>query len=75
MGVGEGGLLAGMKRFPPSTCLARAPSFPIVCVGNLVIGSGVAMGIIRHRCSIGTNEPIRRGPDAVALSGLQYRYQ
>ena len=30
-GGGEGGLLAGMKRFPPSTCLARAPSFPIVC--------------------------------------------
>ena len=29
-GVGEGGLLAGMKRFAPSTCLARAPSFPIV---------------------------------------------
>ena len=28
---GGGGLLAGMKRFPPSTCLARAPSFPIVC--------------------------------------------
>ena len=27
----EGGLLAGMKRFPPSTCLARALSFPIVC--------------------------------------------
>ena len=29
-GVGEGGLLAGMKRFSPSTCLARAPSFLIV---------------------------------------------
>ena len=30
-GVEEGGLLAGMKRFVPSTCLARAPSFPTVC--------------------------------------------
>ena len=30
-GWGEGGLLAGMKRFVPSTCLARAPPFPIVC--------------------------------------------
>ena len=30
-GVGEGGLLAGMKRLVPSTCLARAPPFPIVC--------------------------------------------
>ena len=31
LGWGEGGLLAGMKRFVPSTCLARVPSFPIVC--------------------------------------------
>ena len=30
-GVGKGGLLAGMKRLVPSTCLARAPPFPIVC--------------------------------------------
>ena len=30
-GVGEGGLLAGMKPFVPSTCLARALSFPTVC--------------------------------------------
>ena len=29
-GMGEGGLLAGMKRLVPSTCLARAPPFPIV---------------------------------------------
>ena len=30
-GVEEGGLLASMKRFVPSTCLARAPSFPTGC--------------------------------------------
>ena len=30
-GGGVGGLLAGMKRLVPSTCLARAPSFPTVC--------------------------------------------
>ena len=28
--VGEGGLPACMKRFSPSTCLARAPSFLIM---------------------------------------------
>ena len=41
---------------------------------NLVVFLGVAMGAGLAWGSIGTSEPIRREPVAVALGGLQCRY-
>ena len=44
-------------------------------MGNLVVFLGVAIGVGLAWSSTGTNEPIRRGPVAVALGGLQCGYQ
>ena len=46
-----------------------------ITVGNPGPGLGLPWALAWHRCSIGTNEPFWRGPDAVALGGLSSEYQ
>ena len=57
--MGDGCLPAGMKRFPPSTCLARAPSFPIVCSHFFSGGGG---GASSGHETVSTNYVPSKGP-------------